>query len=118
MWGANVGCSCKHNKEQIEFAKREIATLRDLFLHRMTMDSDTNDRRRKEFNQAIFRIYSAEEVDEWNRECEKYGLGKRGYGDSYPVWSEVNLNMVLKCFDDAVKDYRRTWCDVDSCKRK
>jgi hypothetical protein len=71
----------------------------------MTVDSEKTDRRRKDFNQAIFCIESNEDVDAWNAECEKYGLKKKGYGSSYPVWSETTLDMVLTCFDNAVKDY-------------
>lgn len=85
--------------------KNQLNLLRELFIRRMTVDSETTDRRRKDFNQAIFHIESNEDVDEWNAECEKYVLQKKGYGSSYPVWSETTLDMVLTCFDNAVKDY-------------
>lgn len=30
----------------------------------------------------------------------------------------ADIDNVLQCFDDAVKDYRRSFCDVDGCNRK
>ena len=65
-----------------------ISELRGLFIKRMTEDSETHDKRRKDFNQAIF--------------------GYRDDGVStYQVWNETTLDMVLQCFDDAVKDWKR-----------
>ena len=29
-----------------------------------------------------------------------------------------NLDMVLRCFDKAVKDWRRTFCDEEGCRGK
>lgn len=84
----------------------QIKQLRQLFIRRMTIDSETTDRRRKDFNQAIFYFESDDEVDSYNRYCEQYGLPKKKYGVTYPVWSEITLEMVLTCFDDAVKDYK------------
>lgn len=98
-----MGCNCKHNTESIEDGKKTIAELRELFIKRMTVDSDHNDRRRKDFNQAIFG-YEAEEY-----KCPK---------NTYQVWNDMTMDMVLQCFDDAVKDWRRTWCDVKNCNRK
>ena len=65
----------------------EFQELRELFIKRMTEDSETQDARRKEFNQAIF--------------------GFRDNGTSYCVWDSIDLDMVLQCFDDAVKDWKR-----------
>lgn len=66
----------------------DVSELRRLFIKRMTEDSETQDRRRKDYNQAIF-----------------------GYCDdgirTYQVWNEISLDMVLQCFDDAVKDWKR-----------
>ena len=93
-----MGCSCKHNQREIEDGLSNIAKLRALFIKRMTEDSETHDARRKEFNQAIF--------------------GFRDDGSTYTVWSETDLDMVLHCFDDAVKDWRRLWCDDKECRRK
>ena len=31
---------------------------------------------------------------------------------------DTNMEMVLQCFDDAVKDWRRTFCDVENCNRR
>ena len=94
-----MGCRCKHNIEPIEDGKEVIASLRELFIKRMTVDSDHCDRRRKDFNQAIFHV-----DDECNR--------------IYPAWGIITMDMILQCFDDAAKDWRKTWCDVDNCTRK
>ena len=75
-----------------------IALFRRLFIKRMTVDSKHNDRRRKDFNQAIF--------------------GYNEDGSTYPVWSEMDMDMVLQCFDDAVKDWRKSFCDAKNCTRK
>ena len=75
-----------------------LSLFRELFITRMTVESDHNDRRKKDFNQAIF--------------------GYRDDGGTYAVWSETDMDMVLQCFDDAVKDWRNSFCDVDGCTRK
>lgn len=113
-----MACNCKHFREEISDGKKVIAEIRELFIKRMTTDSDHNDRRRKDFNQAIFHYEDDEEIDAWNEECEKYGLPKKKYGITHPVWSQTTMEMVLQCFDDAVKDWRKTWCDVENCTRK
>lgn len=61
-----------------------VSRLRELFVKRMTEDSETQDRRRKDYNQAIF--------------------GFRDDGSTYQVFSDTDMEMVLRCFDDAVKD--------------
>ena len=53
--------------------------LRALFLKYLTIDSETNDRRRKDYNQAIF-------------DDEK----------GYAVFNETDLDMVMEKFDKAV----------------
>ena len=63
----------------------DIETLRSLFIKRMTVDSETKDRRRKDYNQAIF--------------------GYRSDGDTFPCFEPMDMDMVLDCFDNAVKDY-------------
>ena len=93
-----MGCNCKHNKEAISDGKKNFVELRELFIKRMTVDSETTDARRKDFNQAIFH---------YNDD-----------GSTYAVWCETDMDMVLQCFDDAVKDWRRSWCDVENCTRK
>lgn len=113
-----MGCNCKHNQEAIAYGKKVIAELRQLFIKRMTVDSDTSDRRRKDFNQAIFHYEDDGAVDLWNNECEKFGLSKKNYGQTYQVFDSMDMDMVLKCFDDAAKDWRKSWCDVDNCTRK
>lgn len=98
-----MACNCKHNQEPITEGKKNFAELRNLFIKRMTEDSDHNDRRRKDFNQAIFG---------WSD--EKYKAPE----NTYQVWSEMDMAMVLQCFDDAVKDWRKSWCDVERCNRR
>ena len=94
-----MACNCKHNQQEIEEGKRNFAELRELFIKRMTVDSDHNDRRRKDYNQAIFHYYDDN-------------------SNTYQVWSEMDMDMVLQCFDDAIKDWRKSWCDVENCTRK
>ena len=113
-----MGCNCKDNQREIQEGKKNFAELRELFIKRMTVDSNHNDRRRKDFNQAIFHFESKEEVDAWNENCEIFGLSKKKYGRTYPVWSEMDMDMVLQCFDDAVKDWQKSWCDVENHTRK
>lgn len=113
-----MSCNCKHCQQEIEDGYSVISKLRDLFISRMTVDSETNDRRRKEYNQAIFHYYEDTDIDGWNKNCEKYGLSKKERGQTYPVWDEIDMDMVLRCFDDAVKDWRKTFCDVKDCHRK
>lgn len=113
-----MGCSCKDNTDAIDYGKQLLAEVRELFIKRMTVDSDHNDRRKRDYNQAIFHYEDQKEVDAWNAECEIFGLPKKKYGQTYPVWSEMDMDMVLQCFDDAVKDWRKSWCDVESCTKK
>ena len=118
-----MGCSCKDNREAIEQGLKYFETLKQLFIKRMTEDSKTQDRRRKDFNQAIFHYYSneyIETVNKYSKEYEKYGLSSLTVSpeDTYQVWDEITMDMVLQCFDNAVKDWRKTWCDVDGCTRK
>lgn len=58
--------------------------LREEFLKGLTVDSETRDRRRKEFNQAIFDA-------------------ERGYA----IFNGTDLGMVMEKFDQAVKEMRR-----------
>lgn len=113
-----MGCECKNYQQEIKEGKKNFDELRELFIKRMTVDSNHNDRRRKDFNQAIFYYWDKQEVDDWNMDCEKYGLSKKEYNQTYPVWSEIDMDMVLKCFDDAVCDWRKSFCDEKSCTRK
>lgn len=113
-----MACNCEHNQEAITYNLETLESFRQLFIKRMTVDSEHTDRRRKDYNQAIFRFESNEEVDAWNEKCEIFGLPKKSYGRTYAVWSEMDMDMVLECFDNAVRDYRKSWCDVKSCNRK
>ena len=94
-----MSCSCKHYEYEIKEGKQVVEDLRNFFIKRMTVDSDHNDRRRKDFNQAIFFQFVEN-------------------GEHEQVFSGTTMEMVLQCFDDAVKDWRRSWCDVDNCTRK
>ena len=46
------------------------------------------------------------------------GVAPKKYGVTYAVFNSTDMDMVLQCFDDAVKDWRRTFCDVEGCTRK
>lgn len=80
-----MACNCKNMQQEIQEGKMLLAFFRKLFISRMTVDSDHNDRRRKDFNQAIFHYEDDESIDTWNADCEKYGLAKKKYGRTYPV---------------------------------
>jgi hypothetical protein len=62
-----------------------IDKFREMFLKRLTEDSESQDRRRKGFNQAIF------DIDE-----------------GYAIFNGTDLSMVMTAFDDAVKDMKRS----------
>lgn len=94
-----MGCNCKHNIKAIDDGKNTIAELRELFVKRMTVDSEHHDARRKDFNQAIFQKFTED-------------------GEHEQVFCGTTMEMVLRCFDDATKDWRRSFCDVDNCNRK
>ena len=93
-----MGCSCKDSQQEIKEFYEIMSEFRDMFVRRMTVNSETSDRRRKDYNQAIF--------------------GYNDDGSTYPCFCETDLEMVMQCFDDAVKDYRDSFCDVKNCKRK
>lgn len=93
-----MGCSCKDNQQEIEVRLASFDSLRVFFIKRMIEDSETTDRRRRDFNQAIFR--------------------PDGKGGTYACFDNTDMEMVLQCFDNAVKDWRRSWCDVENCTRK
>jgi hypothetical protein len=61
-----------------------MSDLRAAFLRRLTVDSETRDRRRREFNIAIF---DAE--------------------GGWAIWSSTDLDMVMAAFDAAVRDVAR-----------
>lgn len=117
-----MGCNCKDNKEDINQGLKFFEELKQLFIKRMTVDSETQDRRRKDFNQAIFHYECDEDVDSYNKYLEEHGLldyaSKKVKGETYQVWDNITMDMVLQCFDDAVKDWRKSWCDVDGCTRR
>lgn len=99
-----MACNCKHNQREIEEGKKTISELRELFIKRMTVDSDHHDRRRKDYNQAIFGW--------WKEDEEEADPSK-----TFQCWYNTNMAMVLECFDNAVDDWRKSWCDVENCRR-
>ena len=62
--------------------------LRAAFLRRLTVD-EGNDRRRREFNRAIF-----------------FPAGEE-FADGMAIFNETDLDMVMAAFDAAVEDLRR-----------
>jgi hypothetical protein len=94
-----MGCNCKDFRQEIQDGKIVIEELRELFINRMTVDSDHNDRRRKDYNQAIFCKFTED-------------------GEHEQIFCGTTMEMVLQCFDDAVKDWRRKFCDVKKCNKK
>lgn len=70
--------------------------LREEFVRLLTVDGPTKDRRRKDFNQAIF-MGPDPALD---AEAQAWWIGK-------PVWDETTLDMVMEKFDRAVKNLSR-----------
>lgn len=99
-----MSCSCKHEHEAIEQFYKTISEFREMFIKRMTVDSETTDRRRKDYNQAIFFWFNDEKV--------------KTPETAIPCYQPMTMDMILDCFDNAVKDYRRSFCDVENCTRK
>lgn len=94
-----MSCSCKHLQKEIEEGRQMLAFFRELFVARMTTDSEHSDRRRKDYNQAIFFH------DDWSGEFKQ-------------CFNGTTMEMVLQCFDNAVKDWRESFCDTEGCRRK
>lgn len=82
--------TCKELRE----GTRSFAELRELFIKRMTEDGKSQDRRRSDYNKAIF-FYP-----EW---CLKIPPNTR------QAFDEITLEMVLECFDNAVRDWKKGW---------
>jgi len=74
------GCE---GSNQEDCARRDIPTLRELFLGYLTVDSETHDARRKDFNQAIFDV-------------------KEGWA----VFNRTDLSMVMEKFDKALNLFK------------
>ena len=66
----------------------DLTKIKDLFIKRMTVDSESQDRRRKDYNQAIF--FYNDYSKEWQQ-----------------VFNGTTMEMVLECFDNAIQDYLR-----------
>ena len=99
-----MSCNCNHHREDIAEGRHTIAELRKVFIKRMTVDSEHSDARRSDFNQAIFF-----QVDD--------DADPNDYSTYQEVFCKTDMGMVLRCFDDAVKDWRKSFCDVDNCRR-
>ena len=69
--------------------QEEIGELRILFIKHLTVDSETQDARRKEYNQAIF----------INPDDELFGGAQ--------IFCNTDLDMVLEKFDKATKEILR-----------
>lgn len=63
-----------------------MSALRDEFVRLLTVDSETHDRRRKDYNQALFMTSD-----------DPYYSGKQ-------CWTSIDLDMVLEKFDKAVRN--------------
>jgi hypothetical protein len=61
----------------------ETEKLKDLFIKYLTEDSPHNDRRRKDYNQAIF-----------------------DKNEGWLIWNTCDLDMIMEKFDKAVKELR------------
>lgn len=94
-----MSCSCKHSQQQIKEDMDTLKVFRELFIKRMSHKSETTDRRKRDFNCPIFF---------WNEYA----------GEHSAVFSDTSMEMVLDKFDQAVKDYRRVFCDTEDCSRK
>ena len=90
---------------EIDSIKEELAVIRKLFITRMTEDSEFEDKRRNDNNKAIFR-YVHDETDDLAEYADLNPWAKkRTEAETKPV-GELNMEMVLECFDNAVKDWR------------
>lgn len=89
--------TCKELRE----GNRNFAELRELFITRMTVDSDHNDARRKDFNQAIF-FYPDYVV--------------RDPENAIQAFDDMTMDLVLECFDNAVKDWQKRMAKNDNVR--
>lgn len=93
-----MGCNCKNNEREIQQGRDLLKEFRELFIKRMTIDNGT-DKREKDYNQSIFFLSETT-------------------GEHEQCFYDTTMEMVLDKFDLAVKDWRKTFCDTDNCKRK
>lgn len=63
-----------------------MTTLRDEFLRLLTVDSETSDRRRKDYNQALFMV------------------SPDPYFDGKQAWTSIDLGMIMEKFDKAQRN--------------
>ena len=81
-WGCQ-GADRQRGTQAVVVTGEERALLREEFLRLLTVDSQTQDRRRRDYNQAIF---APEEAGGW------------------AVFNGTDLHMVMRAFDRAVKN--------------
>ena len=65
---------------------------REAFIKRLTVDSGHHDRRKKDYNQALFSWWSDDKA--------------KDLSNTFQVWSQMNAGMVMECFDKAIDDVR------------
>lgn len=90
-----MSCNCKHEKKQIKEEQELLDLFKMYFVRRMTVDN-SSDRRRRDYNQSIF--------GKWEEDDDK----PSNYSQ---MWTEMTMDMVLQCFDDAKKDFAKRFCD-------
>lgn len=82
-----MGCACKDMAREIADYRKQIHDLRNCFIKRMSVDSETNDRRRKDYNQAIFFDMTVRYDDKGlGIVCIDYNYADQSLGDIYPYW--------------------------------
>lgn len=98
-----MACNCRDMMPDIMRHKKEIDHIRELFWKRLTEDSPHQDRRRSDYNQALF--------DHWGDDP------KVDEKEWFQCFCQMTPHMIIRAFDDAVKDWRKCFCDVEGCKR-
>lgn len=91
-----MSCACKNEKENIVRDEETLRSFREYFIRRMTVDNP-KDRRRKDFNQSIFSWFDDETV--------------KTPETTFQVWTPMSMDMVLTCYDDAMRDFKKRYCD-------
>ena len=94
----NCKCEFEYELEDIENGLALLQEFKEMFIKRMSVDNGT-DRREKDYNRAIFFLYETA-------------------GEYKQCFNDTTMEMVLDKFDLAVKDWRKSFCDIDNCTRK
>lgn len=90
-----MSCNCKHNKDEIAHENDILKDFRDYFIRRMTIDNGS-DMRKRDFNQAIF------DWRDGDTQCPE---------NTFACYSNMDMGMVLVCYDNAMRDFRKRYCD-------